>query len=93
MVQCGVSSRRAPAEAALSRRPDEARRVLPDATRIVAADVRDEASLRGGLTGHDRGEIGGSGVEAADRHRPWAEPELDVVARRRAPERYRYRSE
>jgi len=38
---------------ALSRRPDEARRVLPAATRIVAADARDEASLRRGLAGQD----------------------------------------
>ena len=38
---------------ALVRKPDEARRVLPAATQIVAADVRDEASLRRGLDGQD----------------------------------------
>jgi uncharacterized protein YbjT (DUF2867 family) len=38
---------------ALVRKPDEARRVLPAATQIVAADVRDEASLRRGLGGQD----------------------------------------
>ena len=38
---------------ALVRTPDEAKRVLPAATRIVAADARDEASLRGGLAGQD----------------------------------------
>jgi uncharacterized protein YbjT (DUF2867 family) len=38
---------------ALVRKPDEARRVLPAATHIVAADVRHEASLRRGLDGQD----------------------------------------
>jgi uncharacterized protein YbjT (DUF2867 family) len=38
---------------ALVRKPDEARRVLPAATQIVAADVRDEASLKRGLDGQD----------------------------------------
>ena len=38
---------------ALVRKPDEARRVLPAATQIVAADVRDEASLRRGFDGQD----------------------------------------
>ncbi len=38
---------------ALARRPDEARRVLPSATRIVAADVRNEGSLERGLAGQD----------------------------------------
>ena len=38
---------------ALSRKPDEARRVLPAATQIVAADARDEGSLRRGLAGQD----------------------------------------
>ena len=38
---------------ALVRKPDEARRVLPAETQIVAADVRDEASLRRGLDGQD----------------------------------------
>jgi uncharacterized protein YbjT (DUF2867 family) len=38
---------------ALSRKPDEARRVLPAATQIVAADARDEASLKCGLSGQD----------------------------------------
>jgi uncharacterized protein YbjT (DUF2867 family) len=38
---------------ALARKPDEARRVLPAATQIVAADARDEASLRRGLDGQD----------------------------------------
>jgi uncharacterized protein YbjT (DUF2867 family) len=38
---------------ALSRKPDEARRVLPAATQIVAADARDEASLTRGLAGQD----------------------------------------
>jgi len=38
---------------ALARKPDEARRVLPAATRIVAADARDEVSLRRGLAGQD----------------------------------------
>jgi NAD(P)H-binding len=38
---------------ALSRKPDEARRVLPAATQIVAADARDEASLKRGLSGQD----------------------------------------
>jgi uncharacterized protein YbjT (DUF2867 family) len=38
---------------ALSRKPDEARRVLPAATQIVAADARDEASLKRGLAGQD----------------------------------------
>jgi uncharacterized protein YbjT (DUF2867 family) len=38
---------------ALARRPDEAKRVLPAAARVVAADVRDETSLRRGLAGQD----------------------------------------
>jgi len=38
---------------ALARKPDEARRVLPAATRIVAADARDEARLKRGLAGQD----------------------------------------
>jgi uncharacterized protein YbjT (DUF2867 family) len=38
---------------ALVRKPEEARRVLPAATQIVAGDVRDEASLRRGLDGQD----------------------------------------
>ena len=38
---------------ALVRKPDEARRVLPAATRIAAADARDETSLRRGLHGQD----------------------------------------
>ena len=38
---------------ALSRKPDEARHVLPAATQIVAADVRDEGSLKRGLAGQD----------------------------------------
>lgn len=38
---------------ALARKPHEARRVLPAATQILAADVRDEASLRRGLDGQD----------------------------------------
>lgn len=38
---------------ALSRKPDEAKRVLPTGTRIVAADVRDEASLRRGFAGQE----------------------------------------
>ena len=38
---------------ALSRKPDEAQRMLPAATQIVAADARDEASLRRGLAGQD----------------------------------------
>jgi uncharacterized protein YbjT (DUF2867 family) len=38
---------------ALARRPDEAKRVLPAAAGIVAADVRDEASLQRGLAGQD----------------------------------------
>jgi uncharacterized protein YbjT (DUF2867 family) len=38
---------------ALSRRPDEAKRMLPSAAKIVAADVRDGASLRRGLAGQD----------------------------------------
>ena len=38
---------------ALSRKPDEAKRVLPVAAKIVHADVRDEASLRRGLAGQD----------------------------------------
>jgi uncharacterized protein YbjT (DUF2867 family) len=38
---------------ALSRKPDEARRALPAATQIVAADARDEASLKCGLAGQD----------------------------------------
>ena len=38
---------------ALARRPNEAKRVLPAAAKIVAADVRDEASLRRGLAGQD----------------------------------------
>ena len=38
---------------ALSRKPDEARRVLPAATQIVAADARDEGSLKRGLAGQD----------------------------------------
>ena len=38
---------------ALSRKPDEARHVLPAATQIVAADARDEGSLKRGLAGQD----------------------------------------
>ena len=38
---------------ALSHKPDEAQRMLPAATQIVAADARDEASLRRGLAGQD----------------------------------------
>ena len=38
---------------ALARKPDEAKRMLPAATRIVAADARDEASLKRGLAGQD----------------------------------------
>jgi len=38
---------------ALSRKPDEARRLLPAATQIIAADARDEASLKRGLAGQD----------------------------------------
>lgn len=38
---------------ALARKPDEAKRVLPAATQIVAADARDEASLKRGLAGQD----------------------------------------
>ena len=38
---------------ALSRKPDVAQRMLPAATQIVAADARDEASLRRGLAGQD----------------------------------------
>jgi len=38
---------------ALARKPDEATRMLPAATRIVAADARDEASLKRGLAGQD----------------------------------------
>ena len=38
---------------ALSRKPDEARRMLPAATQIVAADARDEGSLKRGLAGQD----------------------------------------
>ena len=38
---------------AVARKPHEARRVLSAATQIVAADVRDEASLRRGLDGQD----------------------------------------
>ena len=38
---------------ALVRKPDEAKRMLPAATRIVAADARDEASLKRGLAGQD----------------------------------------
>jgi uncharacterized protein YbjT (DUF2867 family) len=38
---------------ALVRTPDEAKRMLPAATRIVAADARDEASLKRGLAGQD----------------------------------------
>jgi uncharacterized protein YbjT (DUF2867 family) len=38
---------------ALVRKPDEARRVLPAATQIVAADARDEAGLKRGLEGQD----------------------------------------
>ena len=38
---------------ALARKPDEARRLLPAATQIMAADARDEASLERGLAGQD----------------------------------------
>ena len=38
---------------ALARKPDEAKRMLPAATRIVAADARDEASFKRGLAGQD----------------------------------------
>lgn len=38
---------------ALVRNPDAARRVLPEGVEIVAADVRDEESLRRGLQGQD----------------------------------------
>jgi len=38
---------------ALARKPHEARRVLPAATQIVAADARDLASLKRGLAGQD----------------------------------------
>jgi len=38
---------------ALVRDPAQARRVLPSAISLVAADVRDEESLRTGLAGHD----------------------------------------
>ena len=38
---------------ARARKPDEAKRMLPAATRIVAADARDEASLKRGLAGQD----------------------------------------
>jgi uncharacterized protein YbjT (DUF2867 family) len=38
---------------ALSRKPDEARRVLPAATQIVAVDASDEASLKRGLAAED----------------------------------------
>ena len=40
---------------ALARKPDEARRLLPAATQIMAADARDEASLERGLAGHSKG--------------------------------------
>jgi uncharacterized protein YbjT (DUF2867 family) len=38
---------------ALVRNPDAARRILPAGVDVVAADVRDEESLRSGLEGHD----------------------------------------
>jgi uncharacterized protein YbjT (DUF2867 family) len=38
---------------ALARNAEQARRVLPAAIRVVAADVRDEESLRSGLRGQD----------------------------------------
>jgi len=38
---------------ALARKPEAAKAVLPEATKMVEADVRDEASLRRGLAGQD----------------------------------------
>ncbi len=38
---------------ALTRKPEEAKRMLPAATRIVGADVRDETSLKRELAGQD----------------------------------------
>ena len=38
---------------ALARNVEQARRVLPAAIRVVAADLRDEESLRAGLRGQD----------------------------------------
>ncbi len=38
---------------ALARKPEAAKSVLPAATKIAAADARDETTLRRGLTGQE----------------------------------------